>query len=165
MKGLKNVLLEQEIDWGGGISIPGTVSGTIESGDSWLDILNGGDDNSAQGTTNDDSTQGGGLADILSTGGSGSSSTVGELKFSSDTESINVAKDEAKQDADDYTNDHISIEDKSTSPTNQDRVVLVGKTLNKTDHFFPVEKNASGKYGWIDDSPEGDGEWNDFTQY
>jgi hypothetical protein len=116
-------------------------------------------------TDNSDEKDNTGLADILSTGGSGSSSTVGELKFSSDTESINVAKDEAKQDADDYTNDHISIEDKSTSPTNQDRVVLVGKTLNKTDHFFPVEKNASGKYGWIDDSPEGDGEWNDFTQY
>lgn len=118
--------------------------------------LNGNDEES-----NNDSS---GLG-ILSVG-SGRSSKVGDLILSSNTESINIAKKEAKEDADKYTRDHISIESASTSPTNKDRVVLVGKTLEKDDHFFPVEKGPSGKYGWINNDPDsGDNEWNDFTEY
>jgi len=91
---------------------------------------------------------------------------VGDLILNSENQSINSAKEESKKDADDYTKDHISIESANTSPTNKDRVVLVGKTLDGQDHFFPVEKNSSGKYGWINNDPtSGDNKWKDFTEY
>ena len=161
MKGLINIL-EQEIDWGGGVSIPGTVSDTIDTGSSWSDILNGGDTQTNNGSQDTDSTIG--LGGIINS--SSSNSKVGDLIFSSDTESVNIAKEEAKKDADDYTEGHISIESATTSPTNKDRVVLVGKTLEKDDHFFPVEKGPTGKYGWINDDPDsGDNKWRDFTEY
>lgn len=162
-EGLIKIIKEQYIDWSAGEDIEPSDDRNYDdiTTSNWVEVLGSGESNTENGTG---SSLGLTLPNIG--GGSSRQSKVGDLILSSNTESINIAKKEAKEDADEYTKDHISIESASTSPTNKDRVVLVGKTLEKDDHFFPVEKGPSGKYGWINNDPDsGDNEWNDFTEY
>lgn len=120
------------------------------------------DDNS--GADNEGGNEGGGLANVLRTP---EVKKVGELTYKSEENPIlNDFKKEAIEDADDYTEGHISIEKGKTSPSGKDRVVLVGKTLAGINHFFKVAKGPSGKWGWVNDAPdEGDNKWREFSKY
>jgi len=160
MKGLINVLLEQEINWDGGISIPGTVSDTIESGDSLLDILNGGDDTSPD----DSGGGGGGLGDLLPGigGGWGDRGVTEKWKFNRNpTGQMRTDLNNARANADGYTkgNIYVKIEDDGT-----EKLVLAGKSINGRPHLFDVVKNDEGKWGWLNDGHDPP-LWEDFKDY
>ena len=177
MKGLINIL-EQEIDWGGGVSIPGTVSDTIETGGSWLDILNRGETQTDNGNQDTEGT----LHDRILSGELGGNSLFGPnndrsvtdprygwtVKKKSDNSSMNQNLESAINDADEYTSNNIAIE---VLDNGNERLVLMGKTQKGIHHLFPIQKQGS-EWGWVDDVdydgnplPENEHKWYKFSQY
>ena len=69
--------------------------------------------------------------------------------------------DAARLDADSYTKGNIYV---YKNPDGNEELVLAGKLPGGTPHLFKVEKNDSGKWGWINDSQEPP-MWEDFKDY
>lgn len=184
MKGLINIL-EQEINWGGGVSIPGTVSDTIDTGSSWSDILNGGDTQTNNGSQDTDNT----LYDRLLPGVVGGNSSLfgpnnertvtdprhgWTIKKKSDDPNIMSNYTEALSDAITNTSENDKILDSITIQeleNGSERLVLAGQTKKGIHHLYPLEKKG-GEWGWIDDAdhdgnvlPDEEHKWYKFSQY
>ncbi len=93
-------------------------------------------------------------------GGSGSSGTGWEFNRNP-TGQMKTDRDDARQDADGYTKGNIYVYEK---PDGTEELVLAGKLAGGTPHLFRVEKNDSGKWGWINDSQEPP-MWEEFKDY
>lgn len=183
MKGLINIL-EQEIDWGGGVSIPGTVSDTIDTGSSWSDILNGRDTQTNNGSQDTEST----LLDRILSGEVGGNSLFGPnndrsvtdprygwtIKKRSDDETMMSNYAEAIQSAINVTSEDDEILDSITIEELEgggERLVLTGQTKKGIHHLYPLEKKG-GEWGWVDDAdhegnvlPDEEHKWYKFSQY
>jgi hypothetical protein len=70
-------------------------------------------------------------------------------------------RDAARLDADGYTKGNIYVYKK---PDGTEELVLAGKLVGGTPHLFKVEKNDSGKWGWINDSQDPP-MWEEFKDY
>ena len=159
-EGLISVIFEQVIDWGSGES---TSDDEVEYDDvtsSDWDVIFGGSDNEdgdSSGSEEDGGTSGGGLTSLLGTGSSG----PGWEFNRNPTGQLRTDRDAARLDADGYTKGNIYVYEK---PDGTEELVLAGKLAGGTPHLFKVEKNESGKWGWINDSQDPP-MWEDFKDY
>ncbi len=159
-EGLISVIFEQVIEWGSGES---TSDDEVEYDDvtssDWEVIFGGDEDSDTSGSETDDNedTGGGGLTGLLGTGSSG----PGWDFNTNPTGQMRTDRDAAMLDADGYTKGNIYVHEK---PDGTEELVLAGKLVGGTPHLFKVEKNDSGKWGWINDSQEPPF-WEDFKNY
>ena len=158
-EGLINVIFEQVIDWGSGES---TSDDEVEYDDvttsDWREIVGlGGDEDGDTSGSEEDEDSG---VDLSFLGGSGSSGPGWEFNRNP-TGQLKADRDAARLDADSYTKGNIYV---YKNPNGNEELVLAGKLPGGTPHLFKVEKNDSGKWGWINDSQEPP-MWEDFKDY
>ena len=162
-EGLINILNEQEIDWGGGEPIDDSIDlDTIDdiTTTDWAEVIGlGGDEDGDTSGSEEDGDSGVDLS-FLGVGGSGSSGPGWEFNRNP-TGQLRSDRDEARLDADSYTKGNIYV---YKNPNGNEELVLAGKLPGGTPHLFKVEKNDSGKWGWINDSQEPP-MWEDFKDY
>ncbi len=161
-EGLISVIFEQVIDWGSGES---TSDDEVEYDDvtssDWDVIFGGSDDEDGESSSTEGDGDGetGGV-DLSFLGGTGSSGTKWEFNRNP-TGQLRSDRDAARLDADSYTKGNIYVYEK---PDGTEELVLAGKLAGGTPHLFKVEKNESGKWGWINDSQDPP-MWEDFKDY
>ena len=159
MRNLKDILEQWRPNPGARPVEVGTNSSTTSDDpttaiDRVTDVLTGGDD----GETDDNGgTSGEGLTSLLGTGSSG----PGWEFNRNPTGQLRTDRDAARLDADGYTKGNIYVYEK---PDGTEELVLAGKLAGGTPHLFKVEKNESGKWGWINDSQDPP-MWEDFKDY
>ena len=161
-EGLINILKEQEIDWGSGEPIDDSIDlDTVDdvSTSDWSEIFGGDEDGESSSTEEDGDGETGGV-DLGFLGGIGSSGTKWEFNRNP-TGQLRSDRDAARLDADSYTKGNIYVYEK---PDGTEELVLAGKLAGGTPHLFKVEKNESGKWGWINDSQDPP-MWEDFKDY
>jgi len=117
------------------------------------DVLTGG---GSSGTGEDEDSG----VDLSFLGGTGSSGPGWEFNRNP-TGQLKSDRDAARLDADSYTKGNIYV---YKNPDGNEELVLAGKLPGGTPHLFKVEKNDSGKWGWINDSQEPP-MWEDFKDY
>jgi hypothetical protein len=150
-EGLINILKEQEIDWGSGESIDDNIDlDTVDdvATSDWREIVGlGGDEDGDTSGSEEDGDSG---VDLSFLGGSGSSGPKWEFNRNP-TGQMRTDRDAARLDAD-------------KKPDGTEELVLAGKLVGGTPHLFKVEKNDSGKWGWINDSQDPP-MWEEFKDY
>ena len=160
-EGLINILNEQEIDWGGGEPIDDSIDlDTIDdiTTTDWVEVIGlGGDEDGDSSGSEEDGDSG---IDLSFLGGTGSSGPGWEFNRNP-TGQLKSDRDAARLDADSYTKGNIYVYEK---PDGTEELVLAGKLAGGTPHLFKVEKNESGKWGWINDSQDPP-MWEDFKDY
>jgi hypothetical protein len=160
-EGLINILKEQEIDWGSGESIDDNIDlDTVDdvATSDWREIVGlGGDEDGDTSGSEEDGDSG---VDLSFLGGSGSSGPKWEFNRNP-TGQMRTDRDAARLDADGYTKGNIYVYKK---PDGTEELVLAGKLVGGTPHLFKVEKNDSGKWGWINDSQDPP-MWEEFKDY
>lgn len=163
-EGLISVIFEQVIDWGSGES---TSDDEVEYDDvtssDWDVIFGSSDDEDGESSSTEedgDGETGGVDLSFLGVGGSGSSGPGWEFNRNP-TGQLRSDRDAARLDADSYTKGNIYV---YKNPNGNEELVLAGKLPGGTPHLFKVEKNDSGKWGWINDSQEPP-MWEDFKDY
>lgn len=160
-EGLISIIFEQVIDWGSGES---TSDDEVEYDDvtsSDWEVIFGGDEDGDSSDSEEDEDSG---VDLSFLGGSGSSGPGWEFNRNP-TGQLKADRDAARLDADSYTKGNIYV---YKNPNGNEELVLAGKLpggkFGGTPHLFKVEKNDSGKWGWINDSQEPP-MWEDFKDY
>ena len=163
-EGLISVIFEQVIDWDSGES---TSDDEVEYDDvtsSDWDVIFGGSDNEdgeSSSTEEDGDGETGGV-DLGFLSGLGSSGSGSGWEFNRNpTGQLRTDRDAARRDADSYTKGNIYV---YKNPDGIEELVLAGKLAGGTPHLFKVEKNESGKWGWINDSQDPP-MWEDFKDY
>lgn len=156
MKNLKDILIEQWVPAPNSTPIE-TSDNTTTSGSESDSIIDRAIDAVTTGGGDDGETGG---VDLGFLGGSGSSGPGWEFNRSP-TGQMKTDRDNARQDADGYTKGNIYVYEK---PDGTEELVLAGKLAGGTPHLFKVEKNDSGKWGWINDSQEPP-MWEEFKDY
>lgn len=160
-EGLINILKEQEIDWGSGEPIDDNIDlDTVDdvTTSDWSEIVGlGGDEDGDSSGSEEDGDSG---IDLSFLGGTGSSGTKWEFNRNP-TGQLKSDRDAARLDADGYTKGNIYV---YKNPDGNEELVLAGKLAGGTPHLFKVEKNESGKWGWINDSQDPP-MWEDFKDY
>jgi hypothetical protein len=163
-EGLISVIFEQVIDWDSGES---TSDDEVEYDDvtssDWDVIFGSSDDEDGESSSTEedgDGETGGVDLSFLGVGGSGSSGPGWEFNRNP-TGQLRSDRDAARLDADSYTKGNIYV---YKNPNGNEELVLAGKLPGGTPHLFKVEKNDSGKWGWINDSQEPP-MWEDFKDY
>ena len=124
----------------------------------WREIVGlGGDEDGDTSGSEEDGDSG---VDLSFLGGSGSSGPKWEFNRNP-TGQMRTDRDAARLDADGYTKGNIYVYKK---PDGTEELVLAGKLVGGTPHLFKVEKNDSGKWGWINDSQDPP-MWEEFKDY
>ena len=158
-EGLINILNEQEIDWGSGEPIDDSIDldnlDDVTTSD-WSEIVGLGGDSDSSGSEEDGDSG----IDLSFLGGTGSSGPRWEFNRNP-TGQLRTDRDDARLDADGYTKGNIYVH---KNPDGNEELVLAGKLAGGTPHLFKVEKNESGKWGWINDSQDPP-MWEDFKDY